>query len=60
MSQVQYYFTITRDQNGYYRARFYGNYGRELIWWTEGYANRSGAQNAINIMRSNAAAASTL
>jgi uncharacterized protein YegP (UPF0339 family) len=60
MANPQYFFTIRRDQNGYYRARFYGNYGRELIWWTEGYSSRNGVENALRIIRSNAATAPLL
>jgi uncharacterized protein YegP (UPF0339 family) len=60
MSTSQYYFTIRQDINGEYRARFWGNYGRQLIWWTEGYSSRSGAENAIRIMRAQAATAPTL
>ncbi|MGI8729983.1 MAG: DUF1508 domain-containing protein [Solirubrobacteraceae bacterium] len=60
MAQSQYYFTIRQDENGNYRARFWGNYGRELIWWTEGYYGRSGAENAIRIMRAQAATAPLL
>lgn len=40
------FFTITKDRDGY-RARLYS--GNQLIWWTEGYVNKSGAQNAIRI-----------
>jgi uncharacterized protein YegP (UPF0339 family) len=41
------YFTIRKDRGGY-RARLYASNG-ELIWWTEGYVNKSSAQNAIKI-----------
>ncbi len=60
MANPQYYFTIRPDRNGLYRARYFGNYGRELIWWTEGYYNRSDAENAIRIMRTYAASAPLL
>lgn len=43
------YFTITNDRDGY-RARLYS--GNQLIWWTEGYVNKAGAQNAIRIAAS--------
>jgi uncharacterized protein len=49
-----YYFRITHDQDGY-RARFY--YNRELIWWTEGYVHRAGAEDAIRALRAHAASA---
>jgi uncharacterized protein YegP (UPF0339 family) len=51
-----YYFTITRDNDGY-RARFYSRSNGKLIWWTEGYTERRGAEEAIQIMRGNAASA---
>ena len=60
MANPQYFFNIRRDQNGWYVARFWGNYGRELIWWTEGYVHPSGAENAIRIMRQQAAIAPLL
>jgi uncharacterized protein len=49
-----YYFRITQDGDGF-RARFY--YDSELIWWTEGYVRRAGAENAIKALRLHAAAA---
>ena len=49
-----YYFRITNDGDGY-RARFY--YNQELIWWTEGYRNYAGAENAIQALRNHAATA---
>ncbi len=41
------YFTIKKGQGGY-RARLYGANNR-LIWWTEGYRNKTGAENAIRL-----------
>ena len=41
-------FTIQKDKDGY-RARLYS--GRDLIWWTEGYVHKAGAQNAIRIAK---------
>jgi hypothetical protein len=29
----------------------------ELMWWTEGYRNRSDAQHAVSVMRTHAASA---
>jgi len=49
-----YFFRITHDRDGY-RARFY--YNDELIWWTEGYVNQQGAENAIRALRLHAASA---
>lgn len=40
-------FTITKDRDGY-RARLYASNG-QLVWWTEGYANKASARNAIAI-----------
>lgn len=45
----QMYFTIRKDSDGY-RARLYS--GSDLIWWTEGYVRKAGAENAIRIARS--------
>jgi uncharacterized protein YegP (UPF0339 family) len=41
-------FTITRDKDGY-RARLWS--GSDLIWWTEGYERKVGAENAIRIAK---------
>jgi uncharacterized protein YegP (UPF0339 family) len=49
-----YYFRITHDGDGF-RGRFY--YNQELIWWTEGYTRRAGAENAIAAIRAHAASA---
>jgi uncharacterized protein YegP (UPF0339 family) len=43
------YFTIRKDSDGY-RARLFS--GGDLIWWTEGYVRKAGAENAIRIARS--------
>jgi uncharacterized protein YegP (UPF0339 family) len=43
------YFTITLDNDGY-RARLYAANNR-LVWWTEGYTSRSGAEQAIALLR---------
>ena len=43
------YFTIRKDRDGY-RARLYAN-NNELVWWTEGYVRKAGAENAIRIAR---------
>ncbi len=52
-----YFYTITHDADGW-RARFF--YNRELIWWTEGYVRREGAENAIRALRQHAATAPLL
>ena len=50
------YFTISRDGDGY-RARFYSSSNGQLMWWTEGYRSRTGAEHAIRVMRTYAASA---
>ncbi|MEA2252519.1 MAG: hypothetical protein QOG70_2761 [Solirubrobacteraceae bacterium] len=59
MANPQYFFTIRQDRDGF-RARFWGNYGRELIWWTEGYVRRQSAENAVAYLRHYAASAPLL
>lgn len=49
------YYKITLDGDGY-RARLYSNNG-QLVWWTEGYSSRAGAENAIQLNRQHAATA---
>lgn len=51
-----YYFTITRDEDGF-RARFYSSANGELMWWTEGYSSRANAEHAVEVLRNNAAGA---
>jgi uncharacterized protein YegP (UPF0339 family) len=41
-------FTISLDKDGY-RARLWS--GSDLVWWTEGYERKAGAQNAIRIAK---------
>ena len=53
-----YHFTIRLDRDGY-RARFFAPNG-ELIWWTEAYVSRTGAENAVALIRRNAASAPLL
>jgi uncharacterized protein YegP (UPF0339 family) len=48
------YFTIRRDRDGY-RARFWS--GGNLVWWTEGYARKEGALNAIRSIKLHARSA---
>jgi uncharacterized protein YegP (UPF0339 family) len=49
------YFTIASASGGW-RARFYGGNG-ELMWWTEVYTSKQSAQNAIAVVKANAATA---
>jgi uncharacterized protein YegP (UPF0339 family) len=51
------YFTIESASGGY-RARAYGA-NHELVWWTEVYTYKSGAENAIRLMKAEAASAPT-
>jgi uncharacterized protein YegP (UPF0339 family) len=44
-------FEIYRDKAGEFRVRF--KYNSETIFSTEGYASKSGAQNAIDSIRKN-------
>jgi uncharacterized protein YegP (UPF0339 family) len=48
------YFTIRRDADGY-RARFWS--GGNLVWWTEGYTRKAGAEHAIAVIKREAATA---
>jgi uncharacterized protein YegP (UPF0339 family) len=59
MATSQYYFDTYLYEDGW-RARFWGNYGRELIWWTQPYNYESTAKEAIEYMRVNAATAPLL
>ena len=44
-------FVIKQNKAGEYVAYF--KYNAETIFWTEGYASRSGAVNAIESVKSN-------
>jgi uncharacterized protein YegP (UPF0339 family) len=44
-------FVIKETDGGQYRAYFQSN--GEKIFWTETYASRSGAQNAIDSIKAN-------
>lgn len=44
-------FFIRKDKAGEYRASF--EYNGEKIFWTEGYASKSSAQNAIDSIKKN-------
>jgi uncharacterized protein YegP (UPF0339 family) len=49
------YFTIESASGGY-RAHFYGA-NHELVWWTEVYTRKAGAEHAITLAKANAASA---
>src|SRR6266487_546715 len=51
---VMAYFEIVRASGGY-RAHF--SSGGNLVWWTEVYVHKAGAQNAIATIKRHAAAA---
>lgn len=51
------YFTIERASGGY-QAKAYGA-NHELVWLTEIYVQKGGAQNAISLMKRGAATAPT-
>ena len=44
-------FEIYRDKKGEYRVRF--KYNSEVMFATEGYSSKSGAQNAIDSIKKN-------
>jgi uncharacterized protein YegP (UPF0339 family) len=48
------YFEIVRASGGY-RAHFHS--GGRLVWWTEVYERKAGAQNAIASIKQHAATA---
>lgn len=49
------YFTIEKASGGF-RAHIYGA-NHELVFWTEVYVSKTGARNAINMVKSGAASA---
>jgi uncharacterized protein YegP (UPF0339 family) len=44
-------FVIEQNKAGEYVAKF--KYNAETIFWTEGYASKAGAKNAIESMKKN-------
>lgn len=44
-------FEIVKNDKGQYRARF--KYNGEVIFWTENYASKASAQNAIDSIKKN-------
>ncbi|QKS01461.1 DUF1508 domain-containing protein [Sphingomonas sp. CL5.1] len=50
-------FTIKKNKAGEFVAYF--KYNSETIFWTEGYANKAGAVNAIESIKKNGPGAPT-
>jgi uncharacterized protein YegP (UPF0339 family) len=48
------YYEIVSASGGF-RARLKSN-NHEIVWWTEVYTRKAGAQNAINIAKGSASA----
>lgn len=48
---MAHHFEIYKDKAGEYRVRF--KYNSEVMFSTEGYSNKSGAQNAIDSIKKN-------
>ena len=48
---MAHHFKIKKNKGGEYVAYFM--YNAEPIFWTEGYSARSGAQNAIDSIKTN-------
>ena len=44
-------FVIEKNKAGEYVAKF--KYNSEVIFWTEGYSSKAGAQNAIASLKKN-------
>ena len=44
-------FVIEKNKAGEFVAKF--KYNAELIWWTEGYASKASARNAIESILKN-------
>lgn len=51
------YFKIVQASGGY-RAQFWS--GGNLVWWTEVYVGKAGAQNAIDAIRRHGGSAQQL
>ena len=49
-------FVIEQNKKGEYVAKF--KYNSEIMFWTEGYASRAGARNAIDSILKNGPGAS--
>jgi uncharacterized protein YegP (UPF0339 family) len=49
------YFTI-ESASGRYRGHAYGANNR-LMWWTEVYVSKAGAENAISVLKTGALSA---
>ena len=55
---MAHHFKIKQNKSGEYVAYFM--YNSEPIFWTEGYASKSGAKNAIESVKKNGPAADTV
>ncbi|WP_164116163.1 YegP family protein [Sphingorhabdus sp. Alg239-R122] len=52
------HFEIYKDKAGEFRVRF--KYNDEIMFSTEGYSNKAGAQNAIDSIKKNGPGADTV
>jgi len=50
-------FVIEQNKAGEYVAKF--KYNGEIVFWTEGYASKAGARNAIESIKKNGPGAVT-
>ncbi len=50
-------FVIEKNKAGEFVAKF--KYNSEVIFWTEGYSSKAGAQNAIDSIKKNGPDADT-
>jgi len=50
-------FVIEENKAGEFVAKF--KYNNEIIFWTEGYASKTGARNAIESIKKNGPGAET-
>lgn len=48
---MSHHFVIEQNKAGEYVAKF--KYNSEVIFWTEGYSSKSGAENAIASIKKN-------
>lgn len=56
---MAHFFRIKKDKAGEFRASFEHSNGN-VIFWTEGYSSKSGAENAINSIKENGPGADTV
>jgi uncharacterized protein YegP (UPF0339 family) len=50
------YFKLYKDAAGYWRWPLYSSNGNKIADSGEGYANKSGAENGINLVKSTSSA----